>query len=221
MTKLYTGYEAPSTAHENVGPPSLEIGGCQSLELVSAHTLLPQSMTLKVRCSPLYCTKNVSVSLKEYELAPLYPYLSQRALEQLDLWIEQDGHHCFSQGVRKPLDIDPQWDILFKEKPFYSMQFDTVDHDISFGEVDDLIPYGGLFNTDPEQCAQLYFKARWDDNKIDLIMRAQPSQSLKKLIETKTISVFLTYCGQPYKYTSVAYTLTQQQELFIDFVASF
>jgi len=221
MTKFYTGYEAPSTAHENTGHPSLEIGGCQRLQLFSAHTLLPHSMTLKARCSPVYCSKEMTVSLSGYDIAPICPYRSYKALEHIDLWLEQDGHYCFSQGVRKPLDLDPDWDVLLKGKPFYSIVFETLQHDVCLGEADEFIPYGGSFGEDPAQCVQTYFKARWDQNNIDLIMRSHPSQSLKTMIETKNISVFLTYCGQPYKYTSVAYTLTEQKEVFIEFIASF
>lgn len=221
MTKIYTGYEAPSTAHENSGHPFLEIGGNQRLELIPAQTILPQSVILKVRCTPVYCTNEVIVSLSEYEAPPLSPYRSHPAVERIDLWLESNGHHCFGQGIRKSIDFDPQWDALLKAGSFYSMHFETLKQDVSFSDLDGFIPYGGSFNVDPGECAQIYFFAREEYSEIALTLRENTEESLKNAIESKEISILITYSGQSYQYSSVSYTLSQEKELFIEFIASF
>jgi len=220
MNYFSTGYEAPSTAHENPGHPALAISGCQRLELISALTVLPRSVTLKARCVPFFCEKDISVSLNSYDLPPIQPYTSHPALEHIDLWLDKEGHYCLIQGVHHPIDIDPQWNALLIDKPFYSMKFNTLEADVSFRETDGFIPYGGSFAQDPAQCMQTHFKAQWDQDHIGLTLRSDHG-SLKSLIETQKIGIFLTYSDQTYKYTSVSYTLNQEKELFIEFIASF
>ena len=221
MLHFDRGYEAPSTAHENPGHPSLEIGGCQHLALLPAYTVLPQSVTLKVKCIPIACAKDIRLSLSDHDVKSIPIYTRYPAIERIEFWLEKEGHHYLYQGTRKPLDSDPQWDALLRDKPFYSMIFRTLEEDISLSSQDNFVPYGGCFALDPAQCKQRYLKATWSEGQMEINTREDPHTSLKSIIEAQKIEIFITYYDTTYAYKSVAYTLTQENRLFIEFIASF
>lgn len=225
MSRVFWGYQAPSTANENPDDPVLTIGGVGAIEAIPLDDFLPQRLFIRVKYRPIVCKLPASIQLTCEDGQILTKSLYEDNTDILEAVELVNTHKNFYDlnGATLPFDVSSPFQ--YKEDVVFRMTFQTLGESKDLDIAHEPIPYGGKIHWNPSLCQQYFFQAQDAGGSLSISrLSAQEYYtdtfypSLAHLIEGHKITVPLTFSKETHTYHSFSYKIIGQQELSLCFV---
>ena len=210
-------YEAPSTAFENLGSPSLEIRSEEELLIQTLSECIPERLYLVLKMVPIFLNPipNLTLHIDESDFPVL---LSDTAPLMAIDFIEGGDHDVLFKGIRQPLYSSLPYTLKEEEGVLSRFTFHTP-FKSSFSMNHTPHPYGGSWDEAPNRCEQLFFALTLKQNKA-FVQRVSfgEKKSLTTALYARELKVNLTFEGTTIPYYSVYYEAVSPYILLIHFI---